>query len=136
MIKNAITSLAFTLVLAVSAQEQVKPPAKPKFTKAAIPAEPPEAPDAVPAPPISPLEKSNEVPPPPDAPLTPQTPPVEKINVVPPAADAPPPPIDGGIPEDHKAFLKRNPSVRSLGWTKEFFIVRLKTGQGRTLSFK
>ncbi|HEX8334017.1 MAG TPA: hypothetical protein VF622_15465 [Segetibacter sp.] len=129
MKKIAITCLAFTLVLAVSAQEQVKPPVKPKFSKAAIPPDAPEVPHALPAPAIATLDKVNELLPTLDAPSTPPVPPVEKIGEVPPAPDAPPPPFDGGIPEDYKAFLKRNPTVRSLGWTEESVIVRLKTGK-------
>jgi hypothetical protein len=33
------------------------------------------------------------------------------------------------VPNDYKAYLKRNPAVRSIGWTKESLIVRLKSGK-------
>ncbi|WP_018476902.1 M56 family metallopeptidase [Pontibacter roseus] len=70
------------------------------------------------------IDKYPPVPPPPAAPDAPGTPPPP-----PPAGEelpAPPPPLPADIPvyvpaadnmhDDHKAFLKRNPAVKEVGW--------------------
>lgn len=82
-----------------------------------------EAPSKPPTPPEPPVERLKEIPPPP--PLAPLPP------------DAPPPPplpanaLQGG--NDYEAFLKKNPSVKSLRWTnKNEVIVRLKSGKEET----
>jgi hypothetical protein len=42
-----------------------------------------------------------------------------------------PPPIvyPDGLPDDYKAFLKRNPTVKGLGWSENKVHVRLKSGK-------
>jgi hypothetical protein len=70
-----------------------------------------------PKPPQPPVELLSDVPPPPPPPPPPPVPP-------------PPPPPNEGVKDDYAAFLKRNPSVKSLGWTlKNEVIVQLKSGR-------
>jgi hypothetical protein len=78
--------------------------------------------DEPPPPPKPPhVKKMRELPPPPPPPSEP------------PAPNAPPPPPtlanDLQIPHDYEAFLEKNSSVKSLGWTKNEVIVRLKSGK-------
>jgi hypothetical protein len=42
-----------------------------------------------------------------------------------------PPPIvyPDGLPDDYKAFLKRNPTVKSLGWSENKVHIHLKSGK-------
>jgi hypothetical protein len=108
MKKIAITSLASILALTVSAQQQVKPPAEPGLVK------------AVSTPTDAPLPPSPTVPP---------VPPFDMVDEVPPAPDAPPIYYKEDIPDDYKLFLKKNPTIRSLGWTNKSVIIRLKTGK-------
>lgn len=85
---------------------------------------------APPAPPKPPLEMKNVLPPPP--PPAPAEPPAPCEPPAPPLPPTPPdPPLDENqLPDDYEAFLKRNPSVKSLGWTAENkVIVRLKSGK-------
>jgi len=64
----------------------------------------------------------------PPPPPKPPTPPVEMIADVPPPP--PPPPQKRGLSDAYTAFLKRNPSVKSLAWTfRNEVIVRLKSGK-------
>jgi hypothetical protein len=95
MKKIVITSLSFGVVLAVSAQKELRPANPPK----------------------------------------PSIPPIERLVEIPPVPEVPPPPPppaffeENNVPTDHKLFLKRNPSVRSVGWSKETIIIRLKSGE-------
>ncbi|MDB5205805.1 MAG: hypothetical protein JWR72_880 [Flavisolibacter sp.] len=81
-----------------------------------------EAPPKPPTPPEPPVERLKEIPPPP--PLAPLPP------------DAPPPPLPANALQggnDYEAFLKKNPSVKSLRWTNNNeVIVRLKSGKEET----
>jgi hypothetical protein len=100
----AITSLAVALGLSASAQENVKP---------LMPN----------APPIPPVVKSFDLPLPPEAPLPPELP-AQFAE-----ATWAPVPTTEELSDDYKEFLKRNPTVRSLGWTKKSVIVKLKNGK-------
>lgn len=80
-----------------------------------------------PKPPTAPVEKAKDIPPPPPPP-----PPISNEPALPPAPPKPPlPPAEGvEMHDDYNAFLKRNPLVKSLGWTmKQEVIVRLKSGK-------
>src|SRR5687767_10710163 len=68
----------------------------------------------------------------PIAPVSPAAPlalvPPSEVNL--PLHEAPiPESFEETISDDYKAFLKKNPSVRSLGWTKTSVIVKLKSGK-------
>ncbi len=71
--------------------------------------------------------KKKEPPPPPEPPQ----PPAVVVHEIPPPPPPPPPlPLQEDFPDDYKAFLKRNPSVKSLGWTfQNELIIRLKSGK-------
>jgi hypothetical protein len=99
--KIIMAGLAFVIAGAASAQKEVMPPKPPKAPK-------------------PPVENVKETPPPPPpAPAAPDAPP------------PPPAPVNAvQLKDDYKVFLKRNPSVKSLGWTKKNeMIVRLKSGK-------
>lgn len=105
--KLIVAGLAFVMVSAASAQKDVVLPKPPK-------------------PPKPPVEHVKEIPPPPPAPEAPEPP-------APP--DAPPPPPAPPMPttqmENHyEAFLKRNTSIKSVGWTNNNeIVIRLKSGK-------
>jgi hypothetical protein len=101
MKKNVLVAgLAFVLFLATSAQ----------ITQKKEPPKPPLAPK----PPIENTNDLKEPPPPPPAPPAPPIPPAEGLQ----------------LPDDFEAFLKRNPSVKSLVWKEnDELIIRLKSGK-------
>jgi hypothetical protein len=70
--------------------------------------------------------KKEKVPPPP-----PPAPPV--LNIAPPPPPTPPPPpkkSKTSIPDDYKAFLKRNPDVKNIGWSENNIVrIHLKSGK-------
>jgi hypothetical protein len=66
-------------------------------------------------------------PPPPPAP-----PPVMDVRAVPPPP--PPPPVTpdkqkADLSKDYRAFLKRNPTVKSIGWSQDKVHIHLKSGK-------
>lgn len=88
---------------------------------------------------VSAQTKKKLPPPPPEPPK----PPVEMVNIAPPPppppAPVPPPPPPppvvvlskkeiAALPEDHRNFYKRNPSVGSLHWEEDAVLVVLKKG--------
>ena len=77
-----------------------------------------------PSPPKPPIEKMGDVPPPPPPPPPPLAPP-------PPEPPVPGVPLeDVDISDDYETFLKRNPSVKNLGWNHQNVLtVHLKSGK-------
>ena len=67
-------------------------------------------------------------PPPPPAP-----PPVMDVRAVPPPPPPPPPVVPDkqgvGMFKDYQAFLKRNPTVKSIGWSEDKVHIHLKSGK-------
>jgi len=62
----------------------------------------------------------------------PPPPPVVDVKEIPPPPKTPPPPIikRANWKESYSAFLKRNPRVKGIGWTKRnAVIIRLKSGK-------
>lgn len=100
--KIVITSLAIALSLSANAQNIVKPPMQPP---PAVELQLPDAPSPPPVPNIPPLPKAAS------APEATQVPTTNELN------------------DDYKLFLKKNPMIRSLSWTKTAVIVRLKNGK-------
>ena len=125
MKKIAITSFTFWLSFTVFAQEEIKPPKPPMAPGPTV-----EKSDVPPQPPTAPLPicKVAKVPQLPAAPTPPIPPPVNTTGV-PPAPEVPPTSFDEFIDDDYKLFLKKNPAVLSLRWTKNSMIVRLKNGK-------
>ncbi|MBO9684015.1 MAG: hypothetical protein J7502_15335 [Flavisolibacter sp.] len=65
-------------------------------------------------------------PPPPPAP-----PPVMDVRAVPPPPPAPlvPDKQAAALPKDYRAFLKQNPTVKSIGWSQDKVHIHLKSGK-------
>lgn len=64
-------------------------------------------------------QKQKQSPPPPAPPA------VMDVREVPPP---PPPPKAPDVPKDYQVFLKRNPTVKALGWSKNKVHIHLKSG--------
>jgi hypothetical protein len=126
MKKIIITGFAFCLAFTLSAQEvkAPKPPSPPKATIAAAIAPAPPMPLEVPNLPV----KTGTFLLPPEAPVPP-LPPNAELNVGSQSEEAPVAPYDEFIYDDYKTFLKRNPTLRALGWTESVVIVKLKNGK-------
>lgn len=64
-------------------------------------------------------------------PPLPPPPPVVIMNEVPPPPAPPPPPPKAkeSLPKDYQAFLKRNPTVKEIGWTENKVRIHMKSGK-------
>lgn len=72
-------------------------------------------------------QQKTEKPPPPPPPKV-----IDVKEVIPPPPPPPPPkatPKKVDLPEDHHAFLNRNPTVKSISWSEDKISIRLKSGK-------
>lgn len=74
---------------------------------------------------VSFAQKKEKQPPPPPPP------PLMNVNEVPPPPPPPPPPAKAkkNLPDEFQAFLKRNPSVKGIGWNNNKVRIHLKSGK-------
>ena len=126
MKKIAITVFSFCLAFTISGQE-VKSPKPPLPPKTPIDVAIAPAPPAPPEDPTFP-NKAGSFPLPPEVPALPLSP-TSDLSVASLIEEAPGALYDEYIDDDLRTFLKRNPSVRSLNWTENAVIIKLKNGK-------